>query len=70
VVHRWITGLHEEDIGDLRVVEVNRQVGRTSATVRLHVGTLDWTNVNTLESQRRGNEWKIIYQVLQPPSAQ
>jgi len=111
VIHRWITGLHEEDIElimstywpeaelfmpqaeggeqllrgseeirrlqqsgfdlpmswrDLRIVEVDRQVTRTSATVRLHVGGTGFTNLNTLDLQRRGDEWRIIYQVLEP----
>jgi hypothetical protein len=113
VVHRWITGLYEEDIEllmsaywpeaealglgtqdegaqlrqgreairemqlsafehpahhDLHIVEVDREVERTSAVIRLHVVVpdLDLTILNTLEFQRRGDEWKIIYQTVEP----
>jgi hypothetical protein len=45
---------------------VQRQAWSAAATVRLHVGNADWTNVNILELQRRGNEWRIIHQVLEP----
>jgi hypothetical protein len=50
--------------GELMYTEVDRQVGFATATVRIHVGAADWTNVNILQFQRRGEEWRIIHQVL------
>ena len=54
---------------ELRVAEADRQVAADKATVRIHVGGADWTNVNILELERRADEWRIIHQVLEPLAA-
>jgi ketosteroid isomerase-like protein len=51
---------------DLTFTVVDRKIRDATAEVRVHVGGEGFTNVNTLLFERRGGEWRIIRQVLEP----